>query len=88
MVKAGAMKKRYIQFKYEGPAMPADEIKRGIYNEAMKFFGELGISYAGLKLLEFDEREFLEQNAHTWKKSLDSWLWLVQLIPNLQGSNH
>lgn len=34
--------------------MPEEEIKRGIYNEALKFFGELGISYAGLKLMEFD----------------------------------
>jgi RNase P/RNase MRP subunit POP5 len=55
MVKAGAMRKRYVLFEYSGPDMPADELKRGLYNEAMKFFGELGISYAGIKLLEYDE---------------------------------
>jgi RNase P/RNase MRP subunit POP5 len=56
MVKAGAMRKRYILFRYEGPDMPDEEIKRGIYNEAMRFFGELGISYAGLKLMEYDAK--------------------------------
>ena len=54
MVKAAAMKKRYILFEYAGPDMPDEELKRGVYNEAMKFFGELGISYAGLKLMEYD----------------------------------
>lgn len=50
------MRKRYILFEFQGPDMPEQELKRGIYNEAMKFFGELGISYAGLKLLEYDNK--------------------------------
>jgi ribonuclease P/MRP protein subunit POP5 len=56
MVKAGAMRKRYILFEYAGSDLPADSVKKGIYNEAMRFFGELGISYAGLKLMEYDEK--------------------------------
>ena len=56
MVKAASMRKRYILFQYAGPEMPQEELKRGIYNEAMRFFGELGISYAGLKLMEYDEK--------------------------------
>ena len=54
MTKARALKKRYILFQYEGPEMDEQSLKHGLYNEALKFFGELGLSYAALKLVSYD----------------------------------
>jgi len=71
MVKAAAMKKRYVLFELAGQELDEERLKRALYNEALRFFGELGVSYAGLKLLEFDvttkrgilrcERSYLEK---------------------------
>jgi len=71
MVKAAAMKKRYVLFELQGQELDEERLKRALYNEALRFFGELGISYAGLKLLEYDvttkrgilrcERSYLEK---------------------------
>jgi RNase P/RNase MRP subunit POP5 len=55
MVKAAALKKRYVLFEYSGPDFSKEELKRAIYSEALKFFGEYGLSYAALKLMEYDQ---------------------------------
>ncbi len=72
MVKAAAMRKRYVLFEL-GAAEPAEEelLKRALYAEALRFFGELGMSNAAFKLVEFDpktkrgiircERSYLEK---------------------------
>ena len=57
MVKAGALRKRYIACRIH----PADgtanesEIKKGIYNEALKFFGEYLLSYVALKFVSYKD---------------------------------
>jgi len=54
MVKARALKKRYILFELRGPDMEEEKLKRAIYAEALKFFGELGLSKVALKLVKYD----------------------------------
>ena len=71
MVKAGSLKKRYIAFELKGPEMDEKTLKYAIYAEALKFFGEYGLSEAALKLVEYNastkkgilrcEREYLEK---------------------------
>jgi len=71
MVKAAAMRKRYVLFELGGPDMQEEELKRGLYAEALRFFGEFGMSEAAFKLLEYDlktkrgiircERSYLEK---------------------------
>lgn len=71
MVKSDALRKRYILFELKGPAFDSEQLKRAIQAEALKFFGELGMSYAALKLVQFDsstrlgilrcERDYLEK---------------------------
>lgn len=72
MTKARALKRRYILFEIRSPAEMAEErLKRALYAEALKFFGEYGLSYAALKLVSFDkdkktgiircEREYLDR---------------------------
>lgn len=55
MVRASALKKRYILFQVKCESeIGEDDVKRGIYNEALKFFGEFGLSKISLKFIEFD----------------------------------
>ena len=56
MVKAGALKKRYISFtvKGDGNSFSEEEFKRGFYSEALKFFGEYGLSFVSLKVHEYN----------------------------------
>ena len=56
MVKAGALKKRYILFRMEGPGIDELKLKHALYSEALKFFGEYGLSFAALKLIEYDPK--------------------------------
>jgi ribonuclease P/MRP protein subunit POP5 len=55
MVKAGALRKRYILFEFRGPEMGEDGMKQGIYAEALRFFGEYGLSEIALKLVSYDK---------------------------------
>jgi RNase P/RNase MRP subunit POP5 len=56
MVKAGSLRKRYVLFEFRaGDAAPdAEPLKRSIYAEALRFFGEFGLSKVALKLVEYD----------------------------------
>ncbi len=56
MVKAVALKKRYILCYVnfaDSNSVSASELKRGIYNEALKFFGEYLSSFVALKFVEY-----------------------------------
>ncbi len=85
MVKARALKKRYILFRYGGPDVDEKPFKHALYKEALKFFGELGLSYAALKLISYDrgkktgilrcERGYLERT-----------LGFLALLSSLDGS--
>jgi RNase P/RNase MRP subunit POP5 len=57
MVKAGSLKKRYISFIVKldvGVTLGEEEFKRGFYAEAVRFFGEYGLSFVSLKVHEYD----------------------------------
>jgi RNase P/RNase MRP subunit POP5 len=56
MVKAGSLRKRYISFELRSPTPWNDPemLKRSLYAEALRFFGEFGLSQAALKLVEYD----------------------------------
>jgi ribonuclease P/MRP protein subunit POP5 len=54
MVKAGSLRKRYISFEFRGFESDSESLKRSLYAEALKFFGEYGLSHVALKLVEFD----------------------------------
>lgn len=54
MTKAHALRKRYLLFEVKGSQPIEDELKRGIYSESLRFFGEYGSSFIQLKLVEYD----------------------------------
>jgi len=54
MVKAGSLKKRYVSFTVTGQNFSEEEFKRGLYAEALKFFGEYGLSFVSFKVENFD----------------------------------
>jgi ribonuclease P/MRP protein subunit POP5 len=71
MTKARALKRRYILFEFKGRETDEEALKRSLYAEALKFFGEYGLSFAAVKLVSFDkkskkgvlrcERDYLER---------------------------
>ncbi|MDD5340275.1 MAG: Rpp14/Pop5 family protein [Candidatus ainarchaeum sp.] len=71
MAKARSLRKRYILFELRGADLGEELLKRSLYNEALSFFGEFGLSYAALKLVSYDkakkqgmlrcERDYLEK---------------------------
>jgi len=56
MVKVGSLRKRYVLFELNGVELPEHRLKHALYAEALKFFGEYGLSFAALKLIEYDEK--------------------------------
>jgi RNase P/RNase MRP subunit POP5 len=84
MAKAAAMRKRYVLFELAGPQMQEEELKRALYAEALRFFGELGLSYAAFKLLEYDvsaKRGIIRCE----RSYLDKVLGFLALISSLDG---
>lgn len=85
MVKAGALKKRYILFKYQGPAMDMPRLKRAIYHEALRFFGEYGLSEAALKLVGFDAKSDTGV-IRCQRDYIERALGFLALVDSLDGS--
>lgn len=57
MVRARALKKRYIAFTIKSTAQFNEErVKHAIYEEALTFFGEYGLSFVALKLVKYDAK--------------------------------
>ena len=83
MVKARALKKRYILFRYEGPEMDEKSFKHALYKEALRFFGELGLSYAALKLISYKDRKGILRCERDY---LDKALGFLALLSSLDGS--
>ena len=83
MVKARALKKRYILFRYEGPAKDEESLKRALYAEALKFFGELGLSYVALKLVKFENGKGI---IRCQRSHLDKALGFLALLSSADGS--
>jgi len=84
MVKAAAMKKRYIAFELRGPQTEEESLKRAIYAEGLRFFGEYGMSFAALKLVEYfpDKKIGL---IRCERSRLDDVLGFLALIDSLNG---
>ena len=53
MTKARVPRTRHILFETDGK-FTEDELKKGINSAALRFFGEYGISFLNLKLIEYD----------------------------------
>jgi RNase P/RNase MRP subunit POP5 len=85
MVKAAALRKRYILFGFSGPETREEAFKRALYAEALSFFGELGLSQAALKLVSYDtasKKGIIRcERAH-----LDDVLGFLALLSALGGS--
>ena len=86
MVKAASLKKRYILFEFSGPEMDEEQLKRALYAEALKFFGEYGLSYAALKLLSFDKSK-KTGIVRCERDYLDKVLGFLALLSSLDGSS-
>lgn len=86
MVKAGSLRKRYILFSYEGGEADEASLKRALYSEALKFFGELGLSHAALKLVSYD-KEKKTGVLRCERSHLDSVLGFLALLSSLDGSD-
>lgn len=84
MVKAGSLRKRYISFEFRGPDLDEDALKRAIYAEALRFFGEFGLSYAALKLISFDRKE-KKGILRCERDYLDKVLGFLALVDSLDG---
>ena len=84
MVRAGSLRKRYIAFELRGPAMDPDTLKRSLYAEALRFFGEYGLSEVALKLVEYfpDKRIGL---IRCERGKLDETLGFLALLDGLEG---
>jgi RNase P/RNase MRP subunit POP5 len=55
MVKARALRKRYISFEVKtSDSFTEEEFKHALYKEALKFFGEYLLSFVALKLISYD----------------------------------
>ncbi|MDO8554113.1 MAG: Rpp14/Pop5 family protein [Candidatus Micrarchaeota archaeon] len=55
MVRASALKKRYILFEIKSDSeLKEEDVKHGVYNEALRFFGEFGLSKISLKFIDYD----------------------------------
>jgi RNase P/RNase MRP subunit POP5 len=85
MVKAGALRKRYILFRFAGRPTDGESLKRALYSEALRFFGELGLSEAALKLVSFDPSENTGI-IRCERDHLDNVLGFLALISSLEGS--
>ena len=83
MVKSGALRKRYILFTYEGKPIDETAFKHALYKEALKFFGEFGLSEAALKLIRFDGKAGIIRCERDY---LDKMSGFLALVSSLDGS--
>jgi RNase P/RNase MRP subunit POP5 len=84
MVKAGSLRKRYVSFAYRGQATDAETFKRALYAEALRFFGEFGLSEVALKLVEFDAIK-MSGIIRCERAHLDEVLGFLALLDSLDG---
>jgi RNase P/RNase MRP subunit POP5 len=86
MVKSDSLRKRYIVFELRATqSMSEESLKRALYAEALKFFGELGLSYAALKLICYDQTKRIGI-LRCERDHLDKVLGFLALVSSLDGS--
>ena len=81
MTRAKGPKRRYILFEVKGD-FKEDELKQGLYAEALKFFGEYGSSFVQLKLMEYDGKMGI---LRCERGKVDEVLGFLALINELNG---
>ncbi len=81
MVRAKGPKRRYVLFEVRG-SFSEDELKQGLYAEALKFFGEYGSSFVQLKLMEYDGKNAI---IRCERGKLDEVLGFLALVNELNG---
>jgi ribonuclease P/MRP protein subunit POP5 len=83
MARAGSLRKRYISFELRmQPSPDAESLKKALYSEALRFFGEYGLSSVALKLVEFDAGKGI---LRCERKHLDDVLGFLALLDSLDG---
>lgn len=85
MTKARALKKRYILFRFSGPELDEGQLKRKLYHEALRFFGEFGLSFAALKLVSFDPKTSTGI-IRCQRDSQDNVLGFLALLSSIEGT--
>jgi len=81
MVRAKGPKRRYVLFEVKGK-FSEDELKQGLYAEALKFFGEYGSSFVQLKLMEYDGKMGI---LRCERGKVDEVLGFLALVNELKG---
>lgn len=78
MVKVTALKKRYVAFEVRSSqAFDENSLKHALYAEALRFFGEFGLSKVALKLLEYDGKIAVIRCSRDSYTEVLGWLALV-----------
>jgi ribonuclease P/MRP protein subunit POP5 len=85
MVKARALRKRYVLFELRGGELDEEKLKRLLYGEALRFFGEFGLSFAALKLVSYDEAK-KRGILRCERDYLDKVLGFLALCDSLDGA--
>ncbi len=83
MTKARVPRTRHILFETDG-AFSEDEVKKGITAAALRFFGEYGISFLNLKLIEYDSNK-KTGILQCERGKVDEVLGFLALITELNG---
>ncbi|MGV8084860.1 MAG: Rpp14/Pop5 family protein [Candidatus Bilamarchaeum sp.] len=79
------MKKRYILFALKGE-LDSQRLKGALTKEALRFFGELGLSEAAIKILAFDTKS--KTGVLRCKRDYcDKVLGFLALLNSLDGSS-
>jgi RNase P/RNase MRP subunit POP5 len=85
MTKAGALRKRYVAFEVKGVDYDERRLKHALYAEALKFFGEYGLSNAAVKLVQYDNTS-KKGVLRCERDYLDKVLGFLALVSSLDGS--
>ena len=84
MVKAGSLRKRYVLFELRNAEFDGEALKRAIYAEALRFFGEYGLSHVALKLVHYEKAK-TQGILRCERGHLDGVLGFLALIEALDG---
>lgn len=85
MVRVDSLKKRYIAFRLNSSITDPEKLKRSIYAEALKFFGEFGLSEAALKLHSYDSKTKIGI-LRCERSYLERVLGFLALVSSLDGT--
>ena len=84
MAKARALRKRYISFTMCGDAQDPESLKRSLYAEALRFFGEYGLAEVALKLVGYSA-ERKEGIIRCERGKAETVLGFLALLDSLDG---